>query len=796
MSDTATNASVSPDAASSPAAPVRRHGVRIYKDASQPVEARVKDLLRRMTLVEKCDQLQQMELAKLQIFEGGVSDESLERIFRGRSPGILRMDGGADATENAIRAAGARRYLHEHSRLGIPPLFLVGGTSGADARGATVFPSTLALGATWNTELVRELAARIATEASSIGATQLLGPSFALGRDPRFGGVTQCFGECPTLVTTLGLAFLDGLQGRLAGGWLAPNKVLGTVQHFTGWGTPDGGLYGAPVSLSTRALRALHFPPFEDAVKVGAAQCITPVVSPVNSVPGHANGWLLETVLRGEWKFTGVVLSAQGGVGFNSTVFGVSRGPDGAAAQSLSAGVDIESGGDAYATLAKSVRARKIEEREIDRAVARVLRLKFIAGLFDARRVILPETLPVRLHTNASVSLARRAAAESIILLKNTDDFLPLDTTRIKNLAVIGPNADRQQFGDTSSAGDNSNAGNDAAAPAGASVLQGLRSLLGNSVRIHHAKGCETTGTSRAGFAEAVALVKRCDAAVVVLGDESASPLDAGAAGVTRRRERGAPTCGAGYDAVTPALPGAQEELLREVTATGRPVIVVFLQGRPYSVPWVKENATAIISMFFAGEEQGAALADILFGNTDPGGRLPVSVARGPGTLPTTYDFTPGGRGIFGRAGSRDFPGRDYVDDDAAPLWPFGFGLSYARFQYTDLEIATPEVAPEGEVRLRFTVNNLSNRDGTDVAQVYFHNATSLVTGPLLRLVRFEKFQVKANGTRLVEVTFPASALAEWDRLVRSRVTPPGDYEILVGTSAEDIVLRGRVVVK
>ncbi|MDR3229661.1 MAG: glycoside hydrolase family 3 C-terminal domain-containing protein [Puniceicoccales bacterium] len=752
-----------------------------YKNSTLPVAERVEDLLRRMTLDEKCDQLRQTDLSKLQIFEDAVSEESLERVFRGRAPGVIRIESGAEARDSAIKARGARSYLLRNTRLGIPPLFVITCSNGVAARGATIFPCALALGATWNPDLVRDMAARIATEASSIGAAEILAPSFALGRDPRFGGISQCFGECPTLVTTLGLAFLEGLQGKGTFQWLAPNKVFGTALHFTGWGAADSGLYGAPVSLSTRALRALHFPPFEDAVTLGGAQVVMPVVSPINSVPGHANGWLLDTVLRGEWHFPGAVLSAPGGVAMNSSVFGVARGDD-AAAQALAAGVDIETGSDTYKSLAAAVRAKKVSESEINRAVARVLRLKFLAGLFDVRRVIAPDVLGVRLRTSASRTLARRLAAESVILLKNTDDFLPLDTGRIKNLAVIGPNADRSQFGEDSWSGDDTD---------GVTVLQGLRNLLGNTVRIHHARGCEITGGSRAGFPEAVAVAKRCDAVLLVLGDESA-PL----VGASNRRSRHSPTAGTGYDEAHPDLPGAQEALAKEIAATGRPVIVVLLSGRPCSAPWVKENATAILAMFFAGEEQGSALADILFGNLDPSGRLPVSVAEGAGSLPTNYDFTPGARGIFKRPGSPDFPGRDYVSASPGPLWPFGFGLSYARFQYSDLTVETPTLAPDGEVRLSFSVTNLSTRDGTDVAQIYFHNTTSLVAGPLLRLVRFEKFQVKAGETRRVEIVFKASAMSEWDKLVRSRVAVAGEYEILVGTSAEDIVLRGKVVLK
>ncbi|MDR1818113.1 MAG: glycoside hydrolase family 3 C-terminal domain-containing protein [Puniceicoccales bacterium] len=813
-----------------------------YQDPNTPLEERVNDLLGRMTIEEKCGQLRQGRLDNLRVFNGTVSVESLERGFRDAPPGVVRMEEGADALTNAVKARDLNAYLLEKSRLGIPPLFIVAGAAGACLGGLTVFPSPLALGATWDRELVREVAARIAVEAAAAGATQLLAPSFALGRDPRFGGISHCFGECPTLVTEMGLAFLEGLQGDLATGaagagkgfWereddntgtprhadapgLAPNKVFATALGFTGWGCADGGLHGAPVSLSTRALRALHFPPFEDAVRRGRAQCVVPVISPVNSVPAHANGWLLGTVLHSEWRFTGYVLAETGGIALNHSLFGIAGDMRGAAAQALAAGVDVDAAGhpdaarraqerrlraaaaggvsgpppyepdespSAFAALAAAVRDGRAPEQDVNRAVARLLRVKFLAGLFDRRRVLEPDALPKRLRAKDSAILARRAAAGGVILLKNSDDLLPLDAARIKTLAVIGPNADTPQFGDLAFRREDT---------PGVSLLQGLKNLLGNRVRLLHARGCGVTGAAlRPDMDSAIAVAKRGDVVLVVLGDESAPPPSAPAG----TRGGAAPTAGIGYDTANPVLPGAQGDLLRALAETGKPLVVILVHGRPYSEPWLKERADAVLSCYFAGEEQGSALADVLFGECDPGGRLPVSVARGAGALPTTYDHTPGARGIYARAGSTDFPGRDYVFDECAPLWPFGFGLSYARFRYSALEIETPEVTADGEVRLRFTVANLSKRAGTDVAQVYFHNATSMVAGPQMRLARFEKFEVAAGDERIVRVAFPVSAMAEWDRLMRVRVANPGRYEILVGASAEDIALRGIVTLK
>ena len=760
-----------------------------YRDASLPVETRVHDLLAHMTLEEKCEQLRTASLARLQVFDDTVSPESLERIFKGKMPGIVLMDPGADIRINTIKARDLTAYVREKSRLGIPPLLLTPGTRGIVAQGATLFPSPLSLGATWDPSLVRDMAARLASESSATGATQLLGPSFALGRDPRFGGIEHCFGECPTHTSELGLAFLEGLQGRDVTTGLAPNKVFGTALHFAAWATPDGGLYGAPVSLSTHTLRSLHLPPFDDAVRKGQIQAVMPVLSAVNSVPGHANAWLLDTVLRQEWQFAGYVLAAPGGVAMNHSIFAVAENKRAATTQALAAGVDVDTPSahgapdEPYAELPQLVHRGNIPSGDIDKAAARILRLKFLAGLFDSRRLVDPSLLPTRVRTADTRALVRRLATESLILLKNTDNFLPLDTGRIKTLAVIGPNADRSQFGDTTW----SNADTD-----GVTVLRGLRNLLGSKIRITHAQGCSLSGTARTGFEEAIAVAKGSDAVLLVLGDESPPPTGARADATAPRT----PTTGEGYDVANPVLPGIQEDLARAIIATGRPTIVLFLHGRPFSTPWIKENATAILSLFYAGEEQGHAVADVLFGNADPGGRLPVSIARNAGTIPTTYDYKPGARGIFRRPGSTTRAGRDYVFNSADPLWPFGHGLSYTRFQYTDMVVETPSITSDGIVRVRFTVTNIGNRDGTDVVQVYFHKTASSVTVPALRLARFRKIRLKAGESTRILMAFDATAMSEWDRLVRRRVVEPGEYEIFVATSAEDILLRGQVWVR
>ncbi len=752
-----------------------------YQNPALPVERRVADLLGRMTAEEKCQQLQMVDFSRLQVFEGQVSQESLERVFKGKSPGMVLIDQGADAANNAIKIRDLQQYLRAQSRLGIPALFLSGGPHGVLARGTTIFPQTLALGATWDVDLVREMAAKIADEASAIGVTQLLGPSFALGRDPRFGGIEQTFGECPTLVSEMGLAFLEGVQGHNPSAGLPPNKVFGTALHFTGWAVPDGGLLGAPVSQSMRALRALHLLPFERAVTQGQAQAIVPVLSEINGIPAHANSWLLNAVLRDDWNFPGCVLSEFRALPLSQSLFHIAATPEEAALAALGNGIDVETGGDTFSSLPELLRRGKISSAQLDTAAGRVLRLKFLAGLFDDRRVVDPEMLALRLHTKDSRKLALRLAGESLTLLKNTDNFLPLNLSRIKTLSVIGPNADRLQLGDNSWTASNKD---------GVTVLRGLRNLLGNKIRLNYSLGCDLSGSSTTGIAEAVAIAKSSDAVLLVLGDNSSPPHSAPA-------DTAPPaTTGAGYDVSNPVPPGVQEELARAVIATGRPTIVLFLHGRPFSSPWLKENATAIVSAFYPGEAQGTAVAQMLFGQTEPGGRLPVSIARSAGHIPTTYDHRLGAQGIFQQPGSADRPGRDYVFDETGPLWAFGFGLSYTRFQYRDLVVETPSVASDGIIRVRFTVTNIGERPGSDVPQIYVRDQSNRFTVSSLRLVRFEKVRLQPGESITVLAAFETESLAEWDRNVRQRIVEPGEFDILVGSSAETILLRGKVQVR
>jgi beta-glucosidase len=750
-----------------------------YQDPLLPVDQRVADLLARMTLDEKIAQMSQREFGKLEIQDGRVTAESLESSFAGKSCGMLWADCGDEPLMNSIRWRDSQAYLRTKTRLGIPAFTGAECLHGVLALGSTIFPQSIALGASWNPPLVQEMGRVVAEEASAIGICQALSPLFDLARDPRSGRVEECYGECPTLAARLGVAFVKGMQGDDSSAGIGPDRVMCMAKHFAAYSVPNNGLNIGPVSLGEREFRSLHLPAFEAAIKEANIFAVMPAYSEVDGMPAHANRWLLTDVLRKEWGFKGYVYSDWGGVGMSADIHKVAADKAVAATLALEAGVDIEAPGpDCYPQLSDLVSSGKIPESLIDRAVSRVLRAKFMAGLFDDRRVIDPESIQKRVRTPTHVALSRRIGEECVILLKNDNSLLPLDADKLKSIAVIGPNAAQVQFGSYTWSKSNRH---------GVNVLTGLKDLVGDRVDIRYAKGCDLVGLSTEGFADAAAAAKGSDVAIVVIGDTST---------VMGRESWDDPTVpwggtvSEGFDVTDPVPPGVQQELVRAIHATGTPTIVVMLHGRPYSVPWMKLQIPAILSAFYPGEQQGHVIADILFGRVNPSGRLPVTVVQSAGHIPTVYDYKPSGRGFYHWPGSPEKPGRDYVFASPDPLWPFGFGLTYTTFGYDGLSIAAPAAGTSGAVRVRFTVANTGARAGREVAQVYFRDLVSSTTTPVMRLACFEKVALEPGETRTLEFAIPTEALALWNASMQ-RVVEPGEFEIMVGASAEDIRLRG-----
>ena len=743
-----------------------------YKDPNASIDERVEDLLGRMTLEEKIAQMNMNGMGEYRQLPHGAGVVE--------SPFI-------SVQEIARMSSETKRYARENTRLGIPPIQIGECLHGLLAMGATIFPQAIAQGSTWNPALVERMASVIALEASASGVDQALSPLFDLAREPRYGRTEECYGEDPYLVARMGVAFVEGMQGkaeytRVHG--IAPGKLMCTAKHFAGYSVPAGGINLAPSSLGEREMRTLHLYPFEKVVKEANVCAVMPSYNEVDGMPAHSNRWLLTDVLRGEWGFGGYVFTDYGGLSHLYNFHHVAADASEAAVMGLNAGVDLEAARpDAYARLSDLVKAGKVKEEQINAAVRRILRAKFMAGLFDKPYPDL-ERLSEVVHRPEHVALALEVAQESAVLLKNDSALLPLDASKLKSLAVIGPNADQVQYGDYTYTRDNRS---------GVTILQGLRDRLGSRVQINYAKGCNITGSDRSGIAAAVEAASKSDVAVVVLGETSVILSGLGwGVGLGENEPRDPFVSGEGYDLTSLDPPGVQRELLQAVCATGKPVVLVMVHGRPWSIDWEKDHVPAILEAWYPGEQGGNAIAGILLGDVNPSGRLNCSVPRSVGHLPVTYDYKPSARGINREPGTPEKPGRDYVFSSPAPLFAFGHGLSYTTFEYSNLKIDNNASAKT--VKVSVNVRNTGSRDGKEVVQLYVNDRVSSVTTPQKMLKGFDKIELKTGEQKTVTFDLPYDELALWNASMQ-RVVEPGEFAVMIGRSAEDIALSGSFVV-
>lgn len=743
-----------------------------YKDPNASIDERVEDLLGRMTLEEKIAQMNMNGMGEYRQLPHGAGVVE--------SPFI-------SVQEIARMSSETKRYARENTRLGIPPIQIGECLHGQLAMGATIFPQAIAQGSTWNPALVERMASVIALEASASGVDQALSPLFDLAREPRYGRTEECYGEDPYLVARMGVAFVEGMQGkaeytRVHG--IAPGKLMCTAKHFAGYSVPAGGINLAPSSLGEREMRTLHLYPFEKVVKEANVCAVMPSYNEVDGMPAHSNRWLLTDVLRGEWGFGGYVFTDYGGLSQLHNFHHVAADASEAAVMGINAGVDLEAARpDAYARLSDLVKAGKVKEEQINAAVRRILRAKFMAGLFD-KPYPDPERLYEVVHRPEHVALALEVAQESAVLLKNDSTLLPLDASKLKSIAVIGPNADQVQYGDYTYTRDNRS---------GITILQGLRDRLGSRVQINYAKGCNITGSDRSGIASAVEAASKSDVAVVVLGETSVILSGLGwGVGLGENEPRDPFVSGEGYDLTSLDPPGVQRELLQAVCATGKPVVLVMVHGRPWSIDWEKDHVPAILEAWYPGEQGGNAIAGILLGEVNPSGKLNCSVPRSVGHLPVTYDYKPSARGINREPGTPEKPGRDYVFSSPAPLFAFGHGLSYTTFEYNDLKIDNNASAKT--VKVSVNVRNTGSRDGKEVVQLYVNDRVSSVTTPQKMLKGFDKIELKAGEQKTVTFDLPYDELALWNASMQ-RVVEPGEFAVMIGRSAEDIALSGSFVV-
>ena len=756
----------------------------LYKQAAVPIEYRVKDLLGRMTIEEKVGQLC-CPLGWEMYTKTGKNEVTVSELYKkkmaeapvGSFWAVLRADPWTQKTletglgpELSAKALNAlQKYAVEETRLGIPVLFAEECPHGHMAIGTTVFPTALSAASTWNEGLMLKMGEAIALEARLQGANIGYGPVLDIAREPRWSRMEETFGEDPVLTTIMGVAMMKGMQGKVQNDG---KHLYATLKHFAAYGVPESGHNGSRANCGMRQLLSEYLPPFRKAVEEGAGTLMTSY-NAIDGVPCTANKELLTDVLRNQWGFKGFVysdlISIEGIVGMRAA-----KDNKEAAVKALKAGLDMDLGGNAFGkNLKKAYEEGLITMADLDRAVGNVLRLKFQMGLFE-NPYVSPELAKKLVHSKEHKELARQVAREGVVLLKN-EGVLPL-SKHIGHLAVIGPNADEMynQLGDYTAPQVREEV---------ATVLDGIRAAVSESTRVTYVKGCAVRDTTATDIPAAVAAAQKADAVVLVVGGSSARDfktkyISTGAATVSEdAKTLPDMDCGEGFDRSSLRLLGEQEKLISAVASTGKPLVVVYIQGRTMNMNLAAEKAQALLTAWYPGEQGGMGIADILFGDYSPAGRLPVSVPRSEGQLPVFYS-----------QGTQ----RDYVESKGTPLYAFGYGLSYTRFTYSGLEL---QKGTEMETlqTVACTVTNTGNRDGEEVVQLYIGDKVASVSQPPLLLKAFQRIFLKKGESRQVIFHLKKDDLAIYDSEM-NYVVEPGEFKVMVGAASNDIRLEGEFV--
>lgn len=736
-----------------------------WRDPSLSAAARVDDLLSRMTLQEKTAQLYGVWVGAATDGDGvaphqhdmatdRTADEWDELITHGL--GQLTRSFGTAPVDPALGAqalASAQRRIAGAGRFGIPAVAHEECLAGFTAWRATAYPVPLAWGATFDPPLVEEMARRIGRDLRSAGVHQGLAPVLDVVRDPRWGRVEETIGEDPYLTGTIGTAYVRGLESA---------GVIATLKHFAGYASSAGARNLAPVRAGVRELADVTLPPFEMALREGGARSVMAAYNETDGVPASADPGLLTELLRSEWGFTGTVVADYFGIGFLQTLHRVAGSPAQAAHAALAAGIDVELPTvNCYGTpLVDAVRAGEVPEELVDRAARRVLLQKCQLGLLDEDWTPGPATSHIDLDSPGNRALARRVAEESVVLLDNPDGVLPLPPDA--RVAVVGPRAADALAMLGCYSFPSHVLTHHPEVPMGIEIptlLEALRTELPDA-KVTFAEGCGVADPDTAGFEEAVARVSEADVCLAVLGDR---------AGLFGRG-----TSGEGCDVTDLRLPGVQAELLDALVATGVPVVLVLLTGRPYALGRWAGRLGAVVQAFFPGEEGGPAVAGALSGRVNPSGRLPVSVPRDPGGQPWTYLQPP-----LGLAG-------EVSNLDPTPQYAFGHGRSYTTFTWDDFQGTASEIPTDGTYDLSLTVRNTGARTGADVIQLYLHDPVASVTRPDVRLIGYQRVELEPGEARRVTFHFHTDLSSFTDRWGR-RVVEPGELELRVGASSADV---------
>jgi len=742
-----------------------------YRDPKLPVEQRVADLLARMTLEEKVAQMEgawenrQFFSDPQALFVDGQGNFLPERaavLLKNGLGEISRPSENRGPRQMAEYTNTVQKWFKDNTRLGIPVLFHDECLHGHVAPKGTSYPQAIALASTWDTALVENVFTATSAEARASGAHHCLAPVLDLARDPRWGRTEETYGEDPYLVSHIGLAAIRGFQGT---GPLDNAHVMATAKHFAVHGQPEGGTNVAPGNYSERVIREYFLKPFEVAVKEGHVRTVMASYNEIDGIPSHSNKHLLDDILRHEWGFDGIIVSDYFGITDLFNLHHVVATKEEAAKMALDAGVEIELPFEAaYPSLIDQVHQGQVSEATIDKAVAHLLRAKFEAGLFENPYVD-PDYAEKIVNTEHQ-QLALKAAHEAIILLKNEKNLLPLEKGKYKKIAVIGPNAADLHLG-----GYSNKPGR------GESILQAIKDKVGASAEVLYSEGCKITETlpdwdankvvlgdaalNAKRIQEAIVVAKKADIVILALGENEQTSREAWAADHLGDRD-------------SLDLLGNQDDLVKAVLSAGKPVIVFLQHGRPNSISYIAENVPAILDGWYLGQEGGTAVADVLFGDYNPGGKLPITVPRSVGQLPDYYYQKPSAK-------------RGFLGTSIKPLFPFGWGLSYTNFKYDNLRLAPNAIGPQGTTAVSVDVTNTGKVAGAEVAQLYIHDEVSSVTRPIKELRGFHRVTLDPGKTETITFTLGPDELSFLDREMH-RVVEPGSFDIMVGGNSVDLI--------
>ncbi len=759
----------------------------LYKDPNQPIEKRLEDLLSRMTVAEKAAQMMgiwndkddtlvdeqgnfDLEKAKKSYTDGN----GIGQIGRPSDAGKDAQEGfdkGKSAYDTAVLVNQMQKFFIENSRLGIPVFVHEECLHGLTSNGATSFPQPIALGGTFNPELIEALYAMTAEEARSRGAHQALTPVADVARDARWGRVEETFGEDPYLVAQLNVAAVKGFQGDAE--FNNKKHVVATLKHFAAHAEPESGMNCAPVNVSERVLRETFLYPFKEAIKKGGAISIMPSYNEIDGVPSHANTWLLRKVLREEWGFKGFAVSDYYAIWElnnrpDTHAHMVAKDKKQAAALAVKAGVNVElPEPDCYKNIVELVEEGTIQESMLDELVTPMLYWKFKMGLFE-NPYVEPETAAKISGSEENRPIALKAAEESITLLKNEGNLLPLNTANIKKIAVIGPNGNRSLLGGYSG---NPNFNS--------TIYESIKEKVGSDIEVVFSEGCKITEEGgrwekdevlpsdfeedRKRIAEAVEVAKDADFVILAIGGNDQTSREAWA-----RNHMG--------DRTSLDLVGLQNELVNAVVATGTPTAAFLFNGRPLSINNVQEKVPAIFECWYLGQEAGPAVANVIFGDANPSGKLPISFPRSVGHIPVFYNYKPSAR-------------RGYLFDDVSPLYPFGYGLSYTTFKFDNLKLKDEAISLNGSTSVLVDVTNTGDYAGAEVVQMYIRDVVSTVTRPVKELKGFKKVWLEPGETKTVEIEITHDSLAFYDINMEYNVEA-GEFLVMVGNSSRDEDLK------